>query len=90
MTYFMASVDDADTNKKFGAENDADFPLLSDPAKQIARAYGVVNDQRALAARWTFYIRPDGKLGKIDRQVRPPTAAEDMIAALKELGVPQK
>jgi peroxiredoxin Q/BCP len=90
MAYFMASVDDPETNKKFGAENDADFPLLSDPGKQTARAYGVVDDKRAFAARWTFYIRPDGKLGKIDRQVRPPTAAEDMIAALSELGVARK
>src|SRR6476660_6516099 len=31
VTYFMASVDPVDENKKFGEEHKADFPLLSDP-----------------------------------------------------------
>src|SRR5215203_6738466 len=59
-TYFMASVDPIEENTKFGAEHKADFPLLSDPTKQTAEAYGVLN-QRGLANRWTFYIGKDGK-----------------------------
>ena len=31
VAYFMASVDSLETNKEFAEENDADFPLLSDP-----------------------------------------------------------
>src|SRR4030095_9208305 len=38
--YFMASVDPIDKNKGFAAEQKADFPLLSDPTKAIAKAYG--------------------------------------------------
>jgi hypothetical protein len=34
--YFMASVDPVEENAKFGAEHNADFPLLSDPAKEVA------------------------------------------------------
>ena len=90
VAYFMASVDDLETNKKFAAQEDADFPMLSDPGKDVARAYGVVTDQRPLAARWTFYIGPDGKILYIDRKVSAGTAGEDLAAHLKELGVPQR
>ena len=40
----MASVDDAETNKSFAESLDADFPLLSDPSKSAAAAYGVLQD----------------------------------------------
>ena len=30
----MVSVDDAETNKRFATEHDADFPILSDPEKR--------------------------------------------------------
>jgi peroxiredoxin Q/BCP len=65
---------------------EADFPILSDPTKQVATAYGVLN-QRGIANRWTFYIGKDGKILAIDKAVRPETSAEDMAAKLKELGV---
>ena len=67
VTYFMASVDPLEENTKFGAEHKADFPLLSDPTKKTAEAYGVLN-QRGMANRWTFYI---GKDGKIQPSTRP-------------------
>lgn len=54
VTYFMASVDEVDENAKFGAEHKADFPLLSDPTKATATAYGVLNPDRGFANRWTF------------------------------------
>src|SRR5215213_9477756 len=42
VTYFMASVDSLDGdkgNKAFAEEHKADFPLLSDPSKETAKAY---------------------------------------------------
>ena len=42
VTYFMASVDPLESNQKFAEENEADFPLLSDPTKEVARAYDVL------------------------------------------------
>ncbi len=56
----------------------------------MARAYGVVTDERALAQRWTFYIGGDGKILRVDRRVRPSTAGEDVIATLEELAVPKR
>lgn len=88
--YFMASVDPIEDNKGFAAEQNADFPLLSDPSKEVATAYGVLNLERGVARRWTFYIGKDGKVASIDTEVEPPTSAEDMAAKLGELGVERR
>ena len=84
----MASVDIPETNKAFAQQEGADFPMLSDPGKQVASAYGVVNTERPLAARWTFYIGTDGKILFIDKQVKPASSGEDIVAKLKELRIP--
>ena len=86
VTYFMASVDPLEENTAFAAEQNADFPLLSDPTKVTANAYCVLN-QRGMAKRWTFYIGKSGQILYIDKEVRPRTSAEDMAARLGELGV---
>lgn len=83
----MISVDTPEDNKRFAEQEQADFPMLSDPGKQVATAYGVVNAERQLAARWTFYIGPDGRIRAIDKQVSPATSGQDIVAKLKALGV---
>ncbi len=85
--YFTASVDDAETNKKFAEHVEADYPILSDPEKKVAAAYGVVTPERQMASRWTFYIGPDGKILAIDQKVSPRTAGADIVTKLQELGV---
>jgi thioredoxin-dependent peroxiredoxin len=99
VTYFMASVDPLEDNTAFAKstsvklgdtvveKKEADFPILSDPTKEVATAYGVLN-QRGMANRWTFYIDKQGKILAIDKAVKPETSAEDMAAKLKELGIP--
>jgi peroxiredoxin Q/BCP len=89
VTYFMASVDPVSENKGFAEKEKADFPLLSDPTKKTAEAYGVLN-ARGVANRWTFYIGKDGKILSIDKGVKPASSAEDMIAKLGELHVATK
>jgi peroxiredoxin Q/BCP len=88
-TYFMASVDPIDKNKSFAADQKADFPLLSDPTKQTARAYGVLN-MMGVASRVTFVIGVDGKILAIDRNVNPATAAQDIAATLGKVGVAKR
>lgn len=83
----MVSVDDPETNRKFAEAHEADFPILSDPEKTVAAAYGVLAPGRGVASRWTFYIGPDGRILDIDTQVKPATAGEDMAAKLTALGV---
>jgi peroxiredoxin Q/BCP len=90
----MASVDDADTNKRFAEEHKADFPILADPEKTVAKAYGVIRTdvppERQLAGRWTFFIGPDGKILDIDKKVSAKTAGEDLAKKLDALGVKRK
>jgi peroxiredoxin Q/BCP len=90
VAYFMASVDPVEGekgNKAFAESEKADFPILSDPGKETATAYGVVHPERGFAMRWTFYIDKDGRIAAIDKAVKPQTSAEDMIAKLEELKV---
>lgn len=83
----MISVDKPEDNKAFAEKEQADFPILSNPDKDVAKAYGVVNEARPFAQRWTFYIGPDGKILDIDKKVVPASAGEAVVAKLKELGV---
>ena len=85
----MASMDTLEDNTAFAKKEQADFPILADPAKQAATAYGVLSE-RGFARRWTFYIGPDGTIKAIDTQVNPQTAGETVTAKLKELGVPAR
>jgi peroxiredoxin Q/BCP len=85
VAYFTASVDEADQNRKFAESLDADFPILSDPTKEVAKAYGVVHDGRQLPERWTFYIDKQGVIRAVDKQVDTANAAEDVAARVKEL-----
>lgn len=85
----MISVDNPEDNKKFAEAEDADYPILSDPSKEIATKYGVLG-KFGVANRWTFYIDPDGKILHIDNAVKPATAGPDMIAKLAELKIAKK
>jgi len=86
VAYFMVSVDPLDENTAFAEEQHADFPLLTDPTKKTAEAYGVLG-ATGVANRWTFYIGKDGNILSIDKDVKPATSAEEMAAKLHALGV---
>src|ERR671912_834624 len=83
VAYFMASTDPIEKNTDFAKAQEADFPLLSDPTKEVATKYGVLN-ARGTASRWTFYIDKTGRIAAIEKMVRPETSAEDMVAKLQE------
>lgn len=104
-TYFMASTDTVEDQTKFAKatqvtlkrgdkeevvdKKEADFPMLGDPTKAAAKAYGVLRTMGTMeiANRWTFYIGKDGTIQAIDKAVKPATSAEDMAATLGELKV---
>lgn len=84
--YFMASVDELDANRDFAKKTNVDFPMLSDPTKEVAKAYDVLHFL-GFAKRITFYIGKDGTILKIDEDIKPATAAEDMAATLHMLNI---
>ncbi|PAJ74588.1 peroxiredoxin [Pseudoalteromonas sp. NBT06-2] len=85
-SYFMASVDPLDANRDFAKKTGADFPMLSDPTKNTAKAYDVLNTFK-VANRITFYISKAGKIMKIDKNINPLTAAEDIANNLELLKI---
>jgi len=91
IAYFTASVDKPEENKKFAESLKLDYPILSDPDKSVATAYGVLS-QRGFASRWTFYIDKEGIIRSIDKgvQSRTETAGPDVAAKIKELGLEGK
>lgn len=85
----MVSVDDVDTNTRFAKEHEADFPILANPEKDVATAYGVLGTT-GLARRWMFFIGTDGKILKIDKSGNAAGAGELLTNTLAELGVKRK
>ena len=88
----MISIDTLEDNTAFAKKEGATFPLLADTTQKTANQYGVLRDYGGdlgkLANRWTFYIGTDGKILAIDKQVKPASSGEDIVAKLKELKVP--
>lgn len=90
VAYFTASTDDAETNTKFAESLHASYPILADPTKATATAYGVVHEGRAVPERWTFYIDKNGVIREIDKKINTEQAAPDTIAKLQALGLVAK
>lgn len=82
----MASVDSLEDVTAFAKQNEADFPILSDPDKSVSEAFGVLSP-RGFAMRWTFYIDANGTIAHIDKAVSPATAGADLAANLTRLGL---
>jgi len=90
VAYFTISTDDAETNRKFADSLNLDYPILSDPAKHVAKAYGVIHEGREVPERWTFYIDKGGVIRAIDKNVNTGQHGADVVAKLEELGIAEK
>ena len=90
----MISVDTLEDNKAFALKEHADFTMLANPDKKVAFTYGVIPPdapaERQFARRWTFYIDPTGRIAAIDKEVKPATSGQDIVAKLTELKVPKR
>jgi peroxiredoxin Q/BCP len=90
VTFFSVSVDTPETNRAFAQSLGIDYPLLSDPDKSVAKAYGVVDADQPFPSRWTFYIGADGRIIYIDTLESPATHGKAIAAKLAELGIPRR
>jgi peroxiredoxin Q/BCP len=90
VAYFTASCDEPEKNQEFAKSLELDYPILSDPSKDVATAYGVVHPGREVPERWTFYVGLDGKILAIDKEVKTKSHGEDIAKRLEELGVAEK
>jgi thioredoxin-dependent peroxiredoxin len=87
--YFAASVDSPDVSMRFARSLGLDYPVLSDPTKETARAFGVLGIT-GFAQRWTFFIDGDGRILAIDKHVKVGTHGADVVEQLRALGVRER
>ena len=66
-----------------------DYPILSDPTKKVATAFGCLN-ARGMSNRWTYYIGPDNKILYVDKSVKAGDHGKHIAEKLEELGVAKK
>jgi len=79
------SFDSADSHKQFIAQNQLNFPLLTDPDGKIADAYGVQVVGRKQARRVSFLIGLDGKIVHVTDSGNPQVHFDEMNNAISGL-----
>lgn len=77
------SADDADSHADFCSSEGLAFPLLSDPAGTVSRAYG--SWIAPFSQRHTFLIDPTGVLRASWVAVRPSGHSAEVLTTLREL-----
>jgi peroxiredoxin Q/BCP len=84
ITIFGCSVDNADAHRAFAKKYGLPFPLLLDPDKKVAKAYGADNGIPILGLdkRITYVIGEDGRIEAVYPQVDPGTHANQIIRDL--------
>jgi len=82
------SNDNINSHKKFRQKYSLNFPLLSDPDKEVSKAYGVYRLKNLYGIKhWgiersTFLIDEDGNVSKIWRKVRVDGHKDEVVQAL--------
>jgi len=64
------SVDSVESQSKFAADCRLPFPLVSDPERSVARAYGVLG-LLGFARRTTFFVGADGRIDEVVQGMLP-------------------
>jgi thioredoxin-dependent peroxiredoxin len=83
------SPDKPEAQKKFADKYKLNFTLLSDPDKEVAKAFDVLKEKNMYGKkvmgieRSTFVIGPDGKLKQALRKVKAEGHAGEVLAGLK-------
>ncbi|MGC4004206.1 MAG: peroxiredoxin [Pirellulales bacterium] len=90
VVYFTASCDTVADNTKFAESLMLDYPILSDPTRDTAKAYGLVSDAKGNAKRVTFIIGPDGKVADVETKVNTKEHAKQVAEKLTALKTPLK
>ena len=82
------STDPLSSHEKFTTKFKLPFPLVSDPDKKIAQAYGVWGQKTFMGRKYmgvhrvTFLIGPDGRIRKIWPTVKPEEHTTEVLTAL--------
>jgi len=77
------STDPLSQQQKFTEKEKLNFPLLADPEKKVARAFGVLS-AGGYASRMTFVIDKNGIVRKIYKVSDAGKHPEEVLAYVKE------
>ena len=82
---YGVSVQDSKSHQGFCTKEGIPYTLLADTQKQMAKDYGVLSDNGAVAKRVTFIIGKDGKVAYVDPAVNSHllTAGADWVKWIK-------
>lgn len=83
---YGVSVQDSKSHQGFCTKEGITYTLLADTQKQMAKSYGVLSDNGAVAKRVTYIIGKDGKVAYVDPSVNSHllTAGADWVKWIKE------
>jgi peroxiredoxin Q/BCP len=90
-TVLGVSILDERSKAKFAAKYAVTFPLLADPAHEVAEKYGVWQEKARYGrkymgiARTTYLIGSDGKVVRRWDNVKEDGHADEVLAAVQEL-----
>jgi len=79
------STDTVESHRKFTDKHRLNFPLLADPDKTIAKAYGAwggISKLLGLAQRKTFIVDEHGNLTTVFDKVDARNHADEVLSAL--------
>ena len=83
------SADSVESQAKFKAKYELNFPLLADKEFEVIEAYGARRMKRFLGksylgiVRMTFWIGPDGKIRKVWEKASSKGHAEEVLASVE-------
>jgi peroxiredoxin (alkyl hydroperoxide reductase subunit C) len=83
---FGVSVDSTWANKAFREQLGIEFPILSDGKRDVARKYGILDEENGVARRTTFVVDTNGLIQHIEqgREAMDPTGAVGACQRLKK------
>ena len=82
---FGVSADSVEALRKFKANHNLNFTLLSDPQSVVIKLYGTKMPILSMSKRWTFIFGPDLKIRSIEKDVDPVLDAKWVTETLKKL-----
>ena len=87
MAFFEVGVDSEENHQRLAELTHIRHPILTDPTRAVAEAYGVLMPNRRNVRRVTFYIGVDGRILYIDRAPIADGHGEGVSERLTALGI---
>ncbi|MBD3349019.1 MAG: redoxin domain-containing protein [Candidatus Eisenbacteria bacterium] len=79
------STQSVESHKRFIANNELPFPLISDSDKEVAKSYGVLKENGKTAERATFLIDKKGRIRNVWPRVSITGHTDEVLSAIESM-----